>query len=368
MFAPYQLLKHSAQVLEMRAIKLQERTTILGRKPLQIQCPNLTHARWKLDLMWNGSQLGLRGRLNPDDSLEFHPLLDFDNAAPEIIELCKWFASCFPLKALLSLRFRKDLNGLLGLWIDASRADLDTLKTNHKDWVQDALHKGIVVEVGQRNEEWVYDQELHLVKSTRAKPRAWLPSFTKDQKEMALVSTIAAFSQPGPLANQCMIGAGHTLLDTHFDHQTNKEAPLSWGEWGAGNGNLSASFATRLGQSQAWISEPDPKSFQSLELNHKEFFPQATIKRTAATSADQKLALWILDPPRSGFPDLIRNLGQDNKPEHILIYHCALDGLQKDNQALIQTGYELMDWIFCDVFPGSIHAEAVSLWRSKIPC
>lgn len=249
-----------------------------------------------------------------------------------------------------------------GLWIDASRADLDHLKTHHKDWIKEALNLNIAIEIGQRHEEWIENDDGD-IKSTRAKLRTWLPSYAQDLTPIPLVSTIAAFSQPGPLANQALLSAGHLLLDQHLQWKPE----YSWGEWGAGNGNLSASFARRLGDDLAWISEPDPKSFLALKDNHSAYFAKAEISRTAAIMAPENFELWILDPPRSGFADLIGRLEPKHAPSTILIYHCAMDGLNRDSEMLKQKGYHLRDWIFCDVFPGSSHAEAVSLW-TQTPC
>lgn len=351
----YHLGAHPTQVAQWREQKYAEREQVLGKAALRQHAPDLIHARTRLDMMWNGECLGLRMR--SESGMKFEPLESFDNASLKIIDLTKWFAQTCPARCLISLRFREGFEGLQGIWLDAARVDLEAIKTTQAEWVREATSAGIHIEVGQRGEEWVWDSNDARLKSTKAVLRPWLPSYPPGMAPLPLVATIASFTQPGPLANQTLIGAGHELLDQHAIANL-----ASWGEWGAGNGNLSAAFAPRLGAQNGWISEPDPRSFAALAHNHAAFFAEAEIVRTAAMAAPKPFDLWLLDPPRSGFASLIAKLDEDTRPRAILIYHCALEGLVADQAALQEKGYKLRDWIFCDIFPGSAHAEAVSLW------
>ena len=361
MFDSYQLKKHKAELAEFRLRSYAEAEGLMGQPAWRRLEPDLRHARTRLDLMWDGSELGLK--VHQNGGIEFEPIHDFDNADPAILAMSQDLRRTCPHKGIMNLRFRVGPGGLRGLWIDAPRTGLEELKSTHRSWIRSLLDQGIVLEAGQRGEEWVLSEngDDFAIKSTRPKLRVWLPSYTREGEPIPILSTLVAFSQPGPLANQTILRAGHELLDLVSEWP----AGFRWGEWGAGSGNLSASFASRLGAENAWISEPDPRAFAALKHNHGAHFAGARLERSAAIRAPENFYLWILDPPRSGFSDLIRSLQPEQRPQHILIYHCAAAGLASDRSALLERGYALREWVYCDVFPGSAHCEAISLWSRE---
>jgi tRNA/tmRNA/rRNA uracil-C5-methylase (TrmA/RlmC/RlmD family) len=162
-----------------------------------------------------------------------------------------------------------------------------------------------------------------------------------------------------------MIAAGIDLLDSvSIPHQ------LKWMEWGAGCGNLSLAFCSRLG-AQGISTELEGPAAHLLETNLKAFFPDRLALKKGALSRlerDWKSDLWLLDPPRSGFHQLVRQLHTvwgAPKPQWILLYSCHDKGLHADSGELRLAGFEVERYSLVDSFPGTPYVETISLWKRK---
>lgn len=316
--------------------------------------------RTRLDLMHYKGRLGIRGPFLPQGSFDFFDVPKPDSAHPSINEMLELFLeSKFPIE-VAQIRFRLGPSGIQGIWIDAGNEQIKALK-DQPTWVEKMLLRGWVIEAGQKRKEFKLAPEGHL-SFEEATPRAWLDSHSKNGDSLALLSQIALFSQPGPEINRALIAAGFEVLDCAQIEQA------SWIEWGAGYGNLTAAFASYLGTDNCESSELDEGAAACLKLNAEKFFAGVRINRKAAEAEleDQPFELWIMDPPRSGFPQLLEKIPRlKNRPNYILSYHCHEKGLTADIEQLKKANFELYTWVGIDAFPATPHQEVVSLWKSR---
>jgi hypothetical protein len=316
-----------------------------------------------MDLLWNGQALGIYGpREGNDANHPFVPIIDPDTASPDIREMMRDFIELACPCELVSVRFRAGEGGLRGIWLDTSNLNIKALLDDGA-WLRAVLARGWSVEVGQKHKEVVLDaQAPGGVSLATAQGRAWLPSFNVHNEAIPLLSLASLFSQPGPEVNRALLAAGYDLLDAH------DVGRVSWAEWGAGYGNLSAGYATRLA-STGWSSELEVTAAHWLSENAAQFFPEV---RTARAVADETSSagpgagvdLWILDPPRPGFPVLLRVLAaMKAPPRYVLTYHCAEAGLAGDAALLREAHYTPRVWSSVDAFPATLFHEAITLWE-----
>lgn len=336
-------------------------TRILGQNPLRTLRPECIGDRRRLDLMYHNGKLGIRGPSAPNASFDFVEVSNPDSASPAISSMIGEFTSSrFPID-LAQIRFREASNGWQGLWIDTSNEQIKAL-LEQKSWAQKMLLRGWVIEIGQKHKEIMLDDTGKLaLKAAQARP--WLSSFDQTNREMPLLSYASLFSQPGPEVNRALISAGMDLLDSQ------NISKLRWIEWGAGYGNLTAAYASRLG-SNAFASELDPAAAACLALNAPSFFPGVLTERAAAEKGPNtsfgEAQLWLIDPPRSGFSELLDRLKLlPSKPRYVLAYHCHEKGLSSDTAKLKEAGYQLTEWSSVDAFPATLHQEVISLWISN---
>lgn len=323
-------------------------------------CPAPRAGRSRVDLMWHAGRLGVRG---PGPAWTLTPLDDAGRAAlePGVVELLDAFEAAPPPCGDAQVRLRRAPDGRAGLWLDLSRAGIGALVAE-RDWLAGRLAAGWVVELGQRGEAArLRGGVLELEPVT---PHAWLPAWTPEGQALSLTCAVSSFSQPGPLINRALGDAGHRLLtDAGIER-------ARWREWGAGYGNLSAWLCHRLGPAGE-AREADPRAVGFLRENAARFFPGVTVGAGVAGGAgagpaagDDIAELWVIDPPRPGFPVLLRTLAtRAGRPRWLLAWHCHERGLVADSGALRDSGYRLGDWIGVDAFPGTPFLEAVSLWE-----
>lgn len=341
----------------------QEKTALtrskLGIAPTRLMRPEVIGDRTRLDLLWNGKELGV---YTPGRSFL---RIDFpDTVSSGIARMMQEFAdSKCPLDKA-GIRFRSGTGDLSGLWVDTSNENIKRL-LDKGSWLESLLEKNWVIEIGQKRKEVVASTGgERSVSLAPAQARPWLPSFDINNEELPLESLVALFSQPGPEVNRALIAAGFELLEDRG------VGPLPWAEWGAGYGNLTAAYTTRLG-GKGWASEFDPTAAELLAVNGKRFFPSLKIERAAANdrdlateSAATAADLWLIDPPRSGFSELLWTLKElPRTPRWVLAYHCHHEGLSKDSEALKECAYSLRAWSSVDAFPATPHHEVISLWE-----
>lgn len=341
----------------------QEKTAatrrLLGQEALRLMRPEVIGDRTRFDVQWNGSDLGLfaTGR-------SFVRLDEPDTPSPAILEMIADLrATPMPLKRA-SLRLRSGHDGSRGLWIDAANEDVKKL-LDDGTWLATFLEKNWTLEIGQKHKA-VARKGAGGWGLEPATPKPWLASFDKNNDELPLLSLVSLFSQPGPEVNRSLIAAGFELCDE------SGALPSTWAEWGAGYGNLSAAFASQWGTS-GWASEWDPRAAELLESNAKQFFPGVRTSRAAADDHDatseregMAASMWLLDPPRSGFGELLRGIPHlKTPPEWVLSYHCHAQGLERDTELLRAANYRLRAWSSVDAFPATPHHEVITLWRSS---
>lgn len=93
-----------------------------------------------------------------------------------------------------------------------------------------------------------------------------------------------------------------------------------------------------------------------------DFYCAQAEEALARLSREQVFDLVILDPPRTGAYDVIKQL-QRLKPRHILYISCEPPTLARDLVPLLRNGYAL-DWSQpLDFFPQTHHIESVTLLR-----
>lgn len=332
---------------------------ILGSSPCRELRPEVVGDRTRLDLMWFESKLGVRGPNQADLSFQFFPIKNPDTPSAGILKMLDSFER-HPLPvAIAQLRFREGFKGELGLWIDSSNESLRDLLHAGTEWLEWTKEQGWSVEVGQKHKQIVHSQDKgwHL---DPAVPRCWLPSFDVNNEPIPAESLISLFSQPGPEVNRALFAASFDLLDC-FDVPTH----LSWCEWGAGYGNLSLGFASRLGVDRAWASEFDKAAAALLSKNAAQFAPGLkTLAQAAEKGSFPEAEFWLIDPPRSGFHELLKGIGEKYPgPGWILAFHCHQQGLISDSTVLKQKAYKLIAFSTVDAFPGTPHFEVISLWR-----
>lgn len=342
----------------------QEKTALtrrqLGLAPTRLMRPEVIGDRSRLDLLWNGKELGV---YTPGRSFL---RVDFpDTVSAGIARMMQDFLdSKCPLDRA-GIRFRSGKDDLNGLWIDTANENIRKILESGT-WLEGFLAKGWTLEIGQKRKQVVAvsGDSGRAVTLAPATPHCWLPSFDENNEEIPLESLVALFSQPGPEVNRALIATGFELLE---DHHVGK---VTWAEWGAGYGNLSAAYASKLGM-QGWVSEFDPTAAELLEANAQKFFPKLKRERAAANDRDsatetaaQNADLWLIDPPRSGFAELLWTLKElPQTPRWVMAYHCHHEGLSKDNQALKECSYSLKAWSSVDAFPATPHHEVISLWE-----
>ncbi len=318
--------------------------------------PEARHDRTRLDLMWWKGKLGLRGPSRPEGGFAFEELKDPETPSTTILEMMAMVRLDAPPLEMAQLRFRSGPNREAGLWIDtANEAIRDLLREG--DWLKRQLARGWAVEIGQKRKEVSFEgEELHLIP---ARARVWLPSTDVNGNDVPLRSLIALFAQPGPEANRALFAVGFELLDECGIGR------LAWREWGAGYGNLTVGYASRLGDS-GLATEFEAPAAELLVENCRDFCPGVSARQEAAERSafgQDDHELWLLDPPRPGFGALLRRLPElERTPKWILNYHCHETGLREDAKLLRDAGYHLQGWSAVDAFPGTPHLEAVSIW------
>jgi 23S rRNA (uracil1939-C5)-methyltransferase len=76
----------------------------------------------------------------------------------------------------------------------------------------------------------------------------------------------------------------------------------------------------------------------------------------------------LLDPPRSGATELIKNLLSSSanlslQPHRILYVACDPLSLAKDAKLLKELGYEMANFCVMDMFPNTVHIETMALFK-----
>ena len=358
MLESFYILQHPERVDTQWRKKLLLSSEIMGQESLRQMRPELAGDRTRLDLMWYQNKLGLRGPSDDSQNFSFFEIPSApDTCHSTLNEMIEQFKNSSPpaLLDMAQLRFRCFEDERRGLWIDCSNLIIKAL-LDEKVWFTHLL-KNLRwhVELGQKQKEVTIEgHEIHFKEAT---PRVWLSSYDLNNNALPLVCYISSFSQPGAEANRALMAAGLDLLDSC------DSKPKGFCEWGAGYGNLTACYSSSFKTSN-WASELDIPAVECLKINHKHFSHTQIERQVAGNGLFPAHDLWLLDPPRSGFPELLKKLpGLNDKPTYILIYHCHHKGLLGDSRLLKAAQYKLKEWSSVDIFPATPHHEVISLWK-----
>ncbi len=132
-----------------------------------------------------------------------------------------------------------------------------------------------------------------------------------------------------------------------------------------GMGNFSLPVA-RLAQELIGV-EAYPQSIEMARLNARlnevgntAFYAREAFGAATLYGSDLPFDLVILDPPRSGAYDVVREL-VDVQPAKIIYVSCDPPTLVRDLQVLLNGGYQLSWSRPFDLFPQTHHTESISL-------
>ena len=76
----------------------------------------------------------------------------------------------------------------------------------------------------------------------------------------------------------------------------------------------------------------------------------------------------IVDPPRKGCEEsLLNTVALDFAPKRIVYVSCDVATLARDTAILEKTGYKLIEYTPCDLFPRTAHVETVALLSQRRP-
>lgn len=367
MLASFYLRKNEAEKTRQWNLKRERSEKLLGAAFQRALAPDALGDRTRVDVMWREGAMGLRGPSGPEGAYDFVSLFA-DGETPDapspgaLAAMQTLVQDPLPL-SLAQLRFREGIHGAIGLWIDTANLEIKAL-LDEGAWLERRIKAGWTVELGQKRKEVVAKDGTHSSGGgwtlEAAQPHPWLASYTADNQTIPLLSTVASFSQPGPEVNRALLALGFDLLNEA------DIGDLPWREWGAGYGNLTAAYASRLGP-QGEASELEDHAVELLHLNARTYFPSISVKREAAERSsleNSQAELWLIDPPRPGFGALLRMLeGSARKPRWVLAYHCHENGLTADSTILRGLGYKLRGASGVDAFPTTPHLEVISLWQ-----
>jgi len=355
----FQLSKNQSSIESKLREKILLGSEILRAPPDRIMSPDLLGDRTRLDVMLLNGEVGLRGPPSVGGTPGFVRLPEIDSTHPligEMVETVRAARAPFPLA---SLRFRVDPTEGRGLWLDLPNEEIKALLSEPGDgFLARLMEADFFIEMGQKHKHVGRSPEGEL-KLLAPEAHAWLPSFTEQNVPVPLLSYVSLFSQPGPEANRALLVTAFELLDNAGVGRT------SWSEWGAGYGNLSTAFASRLGTDGGWASELDEAAAELLARNLATFAPGVGTERLRADTVKHASEVWIADPPRPGFPELFRALAElalGQRPKWVMLFNCHNKGLISDASLLTAAGYKLKSWSAVDVFPATPYFEAISLW------
>jgi 23S rRNA (uracil1939-C5)-methyltransferase len=132
-----------------------------------------------------------------------------------------------------------------------------------------------------------------------------------------------------------------------------------------GMGNFSLPFARRVAQ-VVGVEDFDGSvkqgraNAQRNRLGNLQFFARSAAGAYAALAGETGFDLVILDPPRSGAPEVIADLAGHKVPR-ILYVSCDPMTLARDLKKLVAGGYRVVESRPLDMFPQTWHLESLTL-------
>ncbi len=128
-----------------------------------------------------------------------------------------------------------------------------------------------------------------------------------------------------------------------------------------GAGNLSEIFDQSKKMSVDFYS--DEKRNQ--RFFHLDLYSANALETFQNEHTDGQYDLFIVDPPRSGFKNLLEWI-QVYRPEHLLYVSCHSATMIRDLKPLMDN-YQITKTIMADLFPGTYHFEGIILLQKLLP-
>lgn len=188
------------------------------------------------------------------------------------------------------------------------------------------------------------------------------PGITSEASSYLLKYRPGGFSQINRLQNQSMLG-----LIRDFAKFEGCEQVL---DLYCGNGNFSLPLAgevaniTGIEESSDSIAAAIDNCRLNSVVNAKYIASDATSGVRGLIAKGQKFDVCILDPPRSGAAELLKEIPHLN-PHKIIYISCDPNTLGRDCSNLSNMGYMVQKSIPVDMFPQTYHIESITLLQRE---
>ncbi len=137
-----------------------------------------------------------------------------------------------------------------------------------------------------------------------------------------------------------------------------------------GNGNLSLPLARNAGKVVGFESHAKSVMLAGANARHNGVDNARYICMDSAAGMAQLAAageffdLVVIDPPRAGAADVVRNLYR-SKASHVIYVSCDPPTLARDINTLQQTGYQVLHVQPVDMFPQTYHLESITFLQAS---
>ncbi len=226
-----------------------------------------------------------------------------------------------------------------------------------------------VVFVANAEGPFRHDESFH-EKFLRAAPavagivlfgKGWRRSFGKPRVDLEIepgleIATEGGFTQVNPEGNRRLV---ETVLDFAAPRADDRALDLY-----CGAGNLTLPLAGRVGSIVGVETDPHSagdarQNADAAGLGNCRFLVQSAGAAASALAAEgERFSLVLLDPPRSGAPDVVDKLAA-LAPSRVVYVSCNPATLARDLRRLVDSGFELGPIQPIDLFPQTYHLEAV---------
>ena len=89
-------------------------------------------------------------------------------------------------------------------------------------------------------------------------------------------------------------------------------------------------------------------------------------EQVAALKSQQDCNKLLLDPPRSGAIEVVRDLVPEIWPERIVYVSCNPGTLARDSELLVRKhGYQMLNAGVMDMFPHTAHVESIAVFSRE---
>lgn len=293
-----------------------------------------------------------------DKEKKFLSIEDCSLQIQELTELARTVAAVqWPVKKG-SMRFRIDIEGRRGVWMDLANLDIKHILSS-SDLLDPLFNSGIAVEMGQKGKRVVRaDEAGRGFKLADPAPMPWFKTVFEN-KTVPLLALISSFTQTNPDLNVQMIG----ILKSFLDRGEGDKKFFEVVEFGSGVGNFTL-FLSELAQNMSVIENdfrnliPLRANFETYGLTKKvKVFESVTRFLSEQAPATSTSRLYFVNPARSGVGPLF-DMGV--QADQVIYVSCHMDSFMYDVAKLERNGFKLKNAVLFDQFPHSKHFEILS--------